>query len=104
MQLLKIATLSIILFGWFISSSQAATDYNSSRSNKSLGAFVPDTTDELLKKVQLDASIVSKSMIEADLSDGYSGEYDITVDVHVRIERRPAPSDGRVIIRDVRKR
>ena len=104
MQTLKITALSIILSGMLFGSAQAATDHNSSRSNKTSSVAAPDVTDEMLRKAQQDASIVSKSMIAVDQSDGYSGDYEITVDVRVTIERSPRPGNGKVIIKNVGKR
>jgi len=104
MQILKITTLSIIVYAMIIGSSQAATDYNSSRSNKADTVTAPNVTNELLRKAQQDASMVSKSMIEVDQRDGYTGDYDITVDVRVTIKRSPPPSHGKIIIKEVGER
>ena len=104
MQLLKITALSIMLSGALLHSVQAATDHNSSRSNKTSSVAAPDVTDEMLRKAQQDASIISKSMLQVDQSDGYQGDYEITVDVRVSIERSPRPGNGKIIIKDVGKR
>lgn len=80
-------TLFIITSLFFVNTLYAATDYNSSRSNKSLSAFVEDDTTTLIQKLSADASAVSKSMLAVDQRDKFDGEYLITVEVKVSLQR-----------------
>ena len=79
--------LVILVSLLFVNTLYAATDYNSSRSNKSLSAAVVNDTTTLIKKVGADASAVSKSMIAVDQREGFDGEYLITVEVRVSLQR-----------------
>ena len=94
MQLLKSTSIIACLFLFVINTAQAATDYNSSRSNKSLSANILNDTEGLLKTTGADASAVASTMIAVDQKDGYTGEYNVTVDVRVSIERVVSPRDA----------
>ena len=83
----------------------AAQDHNSSRSNKSSGISAPEDTDTLLREASTDASTVAKSMISADQRNGYNGDYIVTVDVRVTIERYiPGTGDRPPVIKEIKKR
>lgn len=94
MRSFKSASIIACLFLFLINTAQAAQDYNSSRSNKSSGITAPDDTDTLLKETSAEALAVAKSMIALDQKDGFEGQYTISVDVHVNIERVPSPRDA----------
>ncbi len=80
---LKIGFLSALL----INTAQAAQDHNSSRSNKTGSIAAPNETEILLELTKSDALAVAKTMIAVDQQDGFTGEYEITVNTHVSIKR-----------------
>ena len=94
MKSLRLASIIACLFLLLGNTVQAAQDYNSSRSNRQGVSDVGDGADTLLKEASADASSVVKSMIAVDQKDGYTGEYDITVDVRISIERVVSPRDA----------
>ncbi|MFT4937718.1 MAG: hypothetical protein ACI88A_000736 [Paraglaciecola sp.] len=79
--------LLILVSLFFANTLYAATDYNSSRSNRSTTNVVESETTTLIQKVSADALTVSKSMIAVDLRDGFEGEYLVTVEVRVSLQR-----------------
>ena len=90
MKSLKITSIITFLFVCMISAAQAATDHNSSRSNKTShtpAAAVDQETDSMISEVSRDASSIASHMIAIDQKDGYTGEYEVTVDVGVSIKR-----------------
>ena len=91
---MKSFSIITFLFLFFISTAQAAQDYNSSRSNKSSGVSAPGDTDTLLKEASAEASSIAKNMIAVDQKDGYEGDYTVSVDVSVSIQRVVSPRDA----------
>lgn len=91
----------LLIFSAIAFSAHAAQDYNSSRSNKSNGVDVPDITDTLLRDASAEASLVTKTMIQNDMRDGYSGDYVVTVDVRVTLQRDNKQDP---VIRSIKKR
>ena len=87
MNILKIISMTAGLLVLFINTAQAAQDYNSSRSNRTVGMSVGGETDKLLREASSEASAVAGSMIAIDQKDGYTGEYEVTVNVSVSIKR-----------------
>lgn len=87
------ATITLLLS----TTVMAATDYNSSRSNKQGVNNLGDGVDSLLRESTKAASLVARSMVAADNVDGYTGEYVVTVDVRVSIERDDAEKEVRAV-------
>lgn len=76
--------------GFLWNCAHAAQDYNSSRSNNSSSiAEAPDEVDKMLELSKADALSVAHKMIEIDKREGYSGAYEIKVNVSVSVERAP---------------
>lgn len=66
----------------------AAQDHNSSRSNKTSSINAPEETEILLKEAKEEALAVTKAMLDVDQKkDRYDGDYVISVDVKVTVER-----------------
>lgn len=85
----SMAAAAAILLAIGSTTANAAQDYNSSRSNNSSAIAAPDEVDNLLELTRTEASAVARSMVAADQRDGYSGEYTVTDEVSVSIERAP---------------
>ncbi|MFT6734964.1 MAG: hypothetical protein ACJAS9_003166 [Polaribacter sp.] len=80
---------------FLINAAYAATDHNSSRSNKTShtpASEVSNETEDMLKDVSSNASSIARQMIRIDQKDGYTGEYEVTVDVGVSIKRVLSPN------------
>lgn len=80
-------TLLMLASLFFVNTLYAATDHNSSRSNKTSSSQAPKETKVLIKNVSANALAVSKRMIEVDQSDNFDGEYLITVEMRVSLQR-----------------
>lgn len=78
---------AVLLLGLPMGVVQSSQDHNSSRSNKTNTVAAPNEVETLLDQTRADASAVAKTMIAADLRDGYAGDYEITVNVAVSIKR-----------------
>lgn len=84
---LRTFAAALLLIGLPVGVVQSSQDHNSSRSNKTNTAAAPNEVETLLDLTRADASSVAKAMIGADLRDGYTGDYEITVNVSVSIKR-----------------
>lgn len=85
MKILKPSLLLLLLL--FTHTLYAATDYNSSRSNKSEDSGAIDNASTLIKTVSADALAVSRKLIEIDKRDGFEGEYLVTVEMSIKLQR-----------------
>jgi hypothetical protein len=83
----RAAAVTASLFGLSMQVAHTAQDHNSTRSNKTASAAAPNEIENLLDQSRADASAVAKTMVASDLRDGYSGDYEITVNVSVSIKR-----------------
>ena len=83
----RAAALAALLFGLSIQAAHTAQDHNSSRSNKTSSVAAPNEIENLLDLTRADASAMAKTMVGSDQRDGYSGDYEVTVNVSVSIKR-----------------
>jgi hypothetical protein len=83
----RAAAATALLFGLSMQAAHTAQDHNSTRSNKTASAAAPNEIENLLDLSRADASAVAKTMVASDQRDGYSGDYEITVNVSVSIKR-----------------
>ena len=95
MNSLKTVSMITGLLLLLINTAHAATDHNSSRSNKTSHTPASEVTNEtegMLREVSSDATSIARQMIRIDKKDGYTGDYEVTVDVGVSIKRILAPN------------
>jgi len=86
-QTVRAASAAALLFILPLQGVMSAQDHNSTRSNKTASVAAPNEIENLLDLARADASAVAKTMVAADARDGYSGDYEITVNVAVSIKR-----------------
>lgn len=91
---IKPAIVLTLLFTVCANTVSATQVYTSSKSNKvsSIGTEAQEEANSLLVQTHQDASTVAKTMITSDQGDGYTGDYEITVNVNVTIKRIPKPA------------
>ena len=87
MSTFKTTSLFTVFIIFATTTALAAQDYNSSRSNRRGVSDVGGGADALLREASTDASKVVRAMVDADKATGFDGNYAITVDVKVTLER-----------------